>query len=65
MTMWTVFTVVEADILATSAEAAQVLHAQRLRRDGHEPSAEGAAVPAGDGVTVTDLEIIDVNEVTP
>jgi len=62
MTLWTVFTVVEADILASSAEVAQTLHAQRLRRDGHEPSAEGAAIPAADRVTVTDVEIIDISE---
>lgn len=68
MTLWTVFTVVEADILASDAEAAKALHAQRLRRDGHELSAEGTAgvaVPAGDQIVITDLEIIDVLENEP
>jgi len=44
--LWTVFTVVEADIVADTAEEAEASHAQRLRRDGHEPVAVGTAVPA-------------------
>lgn len=60
MPLWTVFTVVSTDIVASDEASAVSQHADRLRRDGQEPCGDGVAVLATEQIVITDLEIIDV-----